>query len=184
MIAGSAVTATAPVDARTRRLTVLGVVVAVLVIDQISKQWALGALPGRTVRVVGDILRLRLVFNPGAAFGLGNFSGAGVALGLVAIAAAIWIVWYAARVDKPVMVVGLGLIAGGAIGNVVDRMFRDGGWLTGRVVDFIELPRWPVFNVADACVVAGVCLVILTLFRDRDEDVASEHAGDSERTAA
>lgn len=167
---------------RRARLFVVAIGAAVVVFDQITKIWAVAALETGPQPVVGDFLTFRLVRNPGAAFG--SFTGAGPLLGIVAVVATVWVVVYAGRLvvnagprsgaadggdaaisSRRLMwpLVGLGLIAGGAIGNVIDRLLRAPYWMRGEVIDFVELPRWPVFNVADSAVVVGVILVVASL---------------------
>lgn len=152
-----------PLRASRRRLLVAGVAVGCVLVDLLSKAWAVSALGDRSVDVLGDLLRFELTRNPGAAFG--TFQGGGVVLGLVAIAAVVWVLYYAGRVDSVTMLVGLGLIAGGASGNLVDRLFRAPGLLSGHVVDFIKFPHWPNFNVADMLVFGGVALFLLAMMR-------------------
>ncbi len=150
------------------RLLVAAVAAGVVLVDALSKRWALAVLGPDPVRVMGDLLQFWLTENSGAAFGL--FRNGGVLLGVIAIAALVWIVWYAGRVERTAPLVGLGLIAGGALGNLADRIFRTPGLLRGDVVDFIKLPNWPTFNLADVFVLSGVVLVVLTLARSRSED--------------
>ncbi len=144
------------------RLFVVGLGLIVLALDVLSKMWAVNALAHRNIPVLGSVVVLSLVHNSGAAFG--SFQGGGVFLGLAAIGALAWVVWYAGRVDNRWTLVGLSFICGGALGNLADRVFRGPGWLFGRVVDFIAFPYWPTFNVADSFVVIGVGIVILSLF--------------------
>ncbi len=152
------------------RLTVAVIALAIIGLDLATKAWALAALADSPVDVIDGMLTFRLVFNPGAAFG--TFQGAGPILGIVAIAATVWIIYYAGRVERILTLIGLGLIAGGAIGNVIDRIAREPYWFGGHVVDFVDLHWWPVFNVADSAVVIGVILVIFTLGRASSEDMA------------
>ncbi len=133
----------------------------VYALDQLTKWWALEALAGgRTIEIVGS-LRLRLVFNTGAAFSLG--SGLGPLLGLLVVGVIVALVLAGRTAPDRRTAVTVGVVAGGAIGNLSDRLLRDGGgFLGGAVVDFIDLGWWPVFNVADmAVVVGGVILAVL-----------------------
>lgn len=176
----------AAVSPARRRLIAVGVGAVVVVMDLLTKQWALTALSDvRSVDVVGSLVRFELTFNPGAAFG--SFQGAGPILGVVAVLATVWMVWYAGRVDSALAVVGLGLIVGGAIGNLVDRVTRGDGLLDGRVVDFIRLPNWPNFNVADMAVFFGVIFVVVHAFTGGagEEPNAGDGAGgDTDGAAA
>lgn len=150
--------ATALPGGRRRLGILLAVAGAVAVTDQVTKAMALSALDGgRVVPVVDGVLRLRLVHNPGAAFGIG--SSLTVVLALIVIAVIAVILTMSRRLTSVPWAIALGGMLGGAVGNLVDRMLRDPGPLRGHVVDFLELPNWPVFNVADASVVAGALLI-------------------------
>ena len=148
-------------DVTARRWQLLAVSLLVIVIDQISKAWAVSALPGN--QIDGPFgSSLRLIFNRGSAFSLGE--GFGPVFGILAIIVSIAMVWIVRKVEQRSVVTGLGLIQGGAIGNVIDRAFRDGdGFLAGAVIDFLEIGDWwPVFNIADvAIVVGGIVVAIL-----------------------
>ncbi len=148
-----------------RRLGVLlAVAGAVAVADQVTKAMALSALEGgRVVPVIDGFLQLRLVWNPGAAFGIG--SSLTVVLALIVVAVIIAILTMSRRLTSVPWAIALGGMLGGAVGNLVDRVFREPGPLRGHVVDFLELPNWPVFNVADASVVAGAVLIGLLSLR-------------------
>ena len=137
---------------------------AVLAVDQATKHWALQALTDGPIEVVGS-LQLRLTFNSGTAFSVGEGRGGLISLlGLVVVAVLLRSVveWP----GKLPAVVG-GLVAGGAMGNLLDRLLRAGGDgpLGGHVVDFIDLQWWPVFNVADIGIVGGAVLLALLSFR-------------------
>lgn len=149
-----------------RRLgLVIGVGVTVLVLDQLTKHWALNRLSGgRIVDVVGS-LRFNLTFNTGASFSIGSDSGIGPWVGLIAL-----VVVFALAMGETSRAkwgaVAAGLIGGGAIGNLVDRAFRgDDGFMHGGVVDFIDLQWWPVFNIADMGVVVGAILLVVSSLR-------------------
>ncbi len=134
-----------------------------LVVDQVSKYYAVRELDGRApVAVVGDLLQLRLVRNPGAAFSAG--ASITPVITTVAVIAAVVTVVYLLRVRHRGWAVALGLLLAGVSGNLLDRLLRPPGPFRGEVVDFLALPNWPVFNVADICIdVAGVLLVVLLL---------------------
>lgn len=157
----------APDDRRgARRLTIVVLVAAaaVLALDQVTKQLALTHLSiEESVPVLGEVLRLTLVFNPGAAFSLGtSFTPVIAAIqALIAIA----IVVASLRVRSWPWALVLGGLLGGALGNLTDRLLRQPGFGRGHVVDFLQLPYWPVFNVADIFVVAcaiGIVLISMT----------------------
>lgn len=167
---------------RRSRLLVASVAVGAVILDALAKSWAVAALAGREVSVLGDLLVFRLARNPGGAFG--SFQGAGTVLAVVAVLAVGWVLWYAGRVRETPLLVGLGLVAGGALGNLVDRVFRSPGFLRGYVVDFIDVPRWPTFNVADMCVSAGVILVVICVWRDDTARRASERCEQADGAAS
>ena len=147
--------------APTRRTTVAIIAALVIVIDQITKVWAVAALDDRTIDVVWK-LQMRLLYNPGTAFSIGQ--GFGPVLGVVACIVAIVLARMAFQPRSLVSAVGLALILGGAIGNVIDRLIRaPHGFMTGHVVDFIDFQFWPVFNVSDIGVTCGIILVIFEL---------------------
>ena len=148
---------------RLAALVVLGAVaVGVAALDLLSKLVAVDRLADRApVRLLGGAAHLTLTRNSGAAFGLG--AGATVVFTTVALTVVVVIARTASRLSSTAWAVTLGLLLGGALGNLADRMFRAPGPVRGHVVDWIELPHWPVFNVADsAIVVGGLCAVLLS----------------------
>ena len=140
---------------------------AVVAVDQLTKWWALESLDGGRVVDLVWTLRLRLVFNTGAAFS--SFQGLGPLLGVAAVAVAAALLLNRRLVSGRWSAIAAGCIAGGALGNLADRLFRsDDGFLTGAVVDFIDVQWWPVWNVADMGVVlGGAALVGHAYRRDR-----------------
>ena len=152
-----------------RTLTAL-IAVAIVVADQVTKHWALNALgDGRTIDIVGS-LRFNLAFNTGMAFAKGQ--GIGPIIAVVGVVVVAYLLIGLRRETKPGAVF-VGMVAGGAAGNIVDRLFRGEAWLRGAVVDFVDLQWWPIFNVADAAIVVGAgALVIASLVpvRPRSED--------------
>ncbi len=143
------------------------VALGVIVLDQVTKQVALSALADGPVDLVGS-LRFKLAFNSGTAFSLGSGRGGLISLlGLVVVAFLLRsVLTWPGRL--PALVAGM--VAGGAVGNLLDRVFRDGsgGVIGGHVVDFIDLQWWPVFNVADIGIVVGAILLALVSFRVPD----------------
>ena len=136
-----------------------GAAAVVLVLDQLTKQWALSALADGPVDLVGS-LRLNLVFNDRAAFSLGF--GSTTAIALVGCALVTVLVVMGVRAEQRGWALGLGIILGGALGNLTDRTFRsDDGFLSGRVVDMVDLQWWPVFNLADAALWVGIGVLLL-----------------------
>lgn len=133
-------------------------------VDQATKHWALQALADGPTDLVGS-LRLKLAFNDSAAFSLGGGRTTLIALAGVGVAAVI--VHMGLRADRRLWAMGLGVVLGGALGNLVDRALRSGeGFLGGHVVDFIDLQWWPVFNVADAALWVGIGLLLLSSWRE------------------
>ena len=138
-----------------------GVAAFVLAADAITKALVVMHLrPDEPVHVLGDVLMLDLLRNPGAAFSVGTGDT------IVFTAIAVGVVIYIARTARNLRSVGwaitLGLLLGGAIGNLADRIFRAPGLFRGNVVDWIELTRyWPVFNIADSAIVCGGILTVL-----------------------
>lgn len=158
-----------------RRVGVLvGVALTVLVADIVTKLLAVDRLAGRSpVEVVDGLLTLRLVRNSGAAFGFAQ--GLTVVFTAVAVAVVVVILRAARRLRSSGWAVALGLVLGGAVGNLVDRVFRSPGPLRGRVIDFLELPHWPVFNLADAAIVTGGLLTVLLSMRGIHYDGTRGH---------
>lgn len=149
-----------------RRRFVTGLVVlavATLALDQATKAWALATLEEGVRRpLLGDLLGLQLLFNPGAALGIAT--GTTWLLTVVAITVVVVIVRVSRRLGSRGWTVALGLLLGGALGNLVDRMIREPGVARGHVVDFIAYADWFVGNVADiAIVVAAGMLMLLSL---------------------
>lgn len=151
-----------PVRRRLRLL--LSVAGVVLALDVITKVLAVKLLtPGQPVSIIGDTVTWTLVRNSGAAFSMAT--GYTWVLTLVATGVVVGIFWMGRRLVSPWWAVGLGMILGGALGNLMDRFFRSPGPLRGHVVDFLSIGWWPVFNVADPAVVGGaILLVVLSLF--------------------
>jgi signal peptidase II len=147
-----------------RTLTAL-IAVAIVVADQATKHWALNALgDGRTIDIVGS-LRFNLAFNTGMAFAKGQ--GIGPIIAVVGVIVVAYLLVGLRRDTKPGAVL-VGMVAGGAAGNIVDRLFRGDGWLRGAVVDFVDLQWWPIFNIADAAIVLGAgALVIASLMPEK-----------------
>lgn len=173
-----------PARSRPRRsLLLIATGVVVLVVDFVSKTVAVATLSGeQPVRLLGGVLYLVLYRNPGAAFSLAE--GLTWLLSLIAIGVVLGILVFAMKVRSRGWALGLGLVLGGAAGNLTDRLVRPPGPLRGHVIDFLSLfapdgSVWPVFNLADTAIVCGgVLLVVLTLL-GRDYDGA--HGRDARR---
>jgi signal peptidase II len=155
--------------ARPRRaLALYGTAALVLALDQLSKQLVVANLAGRPpVDLVGDVVQLRYTTNSGGAFSL--LTGAPLFFGIMAMVIIGGIVYASRRAQPLSMLVVLGLILGGALGNLTDRLLRGDGLLRGEVVDFVKVGIWPVFNLADSCVVVGGILLALLLGRAESE---------------
>ena len=136
----------------------------VFVADLVSKTIVVATLSDRApVRLLGGLLTLRELRNSGAAFSIGT--SVTVVFTLIALAVIVAILRTARRLRSVPWAITLGLLLGGATGNLGDRLFRSPGFLRGHVVDWIELPHWPVFNVADSCIVCGGILAVLLATR-------------------
>ncbi len=136
----------------------------VFVADLVSKTIVVATLSDRApVRLLGGLLTLRELRNSGAAFSIGT--SVTVVFTLIALGVIVAILRTARRLRSVPWAVTLGLLLGGAAGNLGDRLFRSPGFLRGHVVDWIELPHWPVFNVADSCIVCGGILAVLLAAR-------------------
>jgi signal peptidase II len=150
------------------------VALVALTLDVISKVLVVAQLSDRApVRLLGGAIYLVKTTNPGAAFSLGT--GATVVLTVVAVAVVAFILRTASRMRSRGWAVALGLVLGGAVGNLVDRLFRAPGVGRGRVVDWISLFSsdghvWPIFNLADSAIVCGAVLAALLALRGIDID--------------
>jgi signal peptidase II len=139
----------------------VGVAVFVLAADILTKALVVAHLrAGQPVHVLGSVLELNLLRNSGAAFSLGT--GDTIVFTAIAVVVVVYILRTARKLRSAVWAVTLGLLLGGACGNLVDRIFRAPGLFRGDVVDFIEVTRyWPVFNLADSAIVCGGILTVL-----------------------
>jgi signal peptidase II len=152
----------APARSSASKLVAFVLIAVVIVLDQLTKHWSLNALnAGRTIAIFWT-LQLNLVFNSGMAFSQGQ--GVGRIIGVLAIGVVIGLLMSLRKPMTMMTVIGTGLLIGGACGNILDRMFRGDGWLSGAVVDFIDLQWFPVFNVADSAVTVGAGFLILGAF--------------------
>jgi len=155
----------AQVSRARRYALVWGVAAVVVLVDQLSKWWAVDRLSRGPIGIVGSF-RLALTHNSGGAFGLGSGVVPVVVLAVIALVVVVFVV--GRSVDRMSMAVALGLVLGGAIGNLADRLFRSPGFGRGSVIDFVDLRWWPVFNGADAAITCGcVLLVLLSFSRSR-----------------
>jgi len=147
----------------------VGVAAAVLLADQLSKAIVVAAMPGRAdINLVGEWLQITYTRNPGAAFSVGG--GFTVLLTVVAIAVVVFIVKVSARLASLAWAFALGGLLGGALGNLADRLLREPGPFRGYVVDWIQVPNYPVFNIADASIVCSAIAMVWLSFRGTPMD--------------
>ncbi len=163
-------------NAPTRRpptayLSMLVVAAAILALDQSTKQLALTLLEHRPIVLIDGLLQLRLAFNPGGAFGILQGFPSFFFVATVIVVALILVI--ARNVDRTSTALALGLVLGGGLGNLADRLLRD---FDGRVVDFIDFRFWPVFNLADSAIVVGVSLVLIFGARSHHDEGAQPSA--------
>ncbi len=128
-------------------------------IDFLTKNWAIETLSTSPRKILGSFLQLTLLRNPGAAFSMAT--GFTIIFTSISIAVALFITRYAARITSPWWAYVAGLVLGGVLGNLTDRIFREPGFLYGHVIDWIELPHWPVFNIADSSIFIAAGIAIL-----------------------
>lgn len=146
-----------------------GVAAAVVAVDQLTKAWALREFT--TPQHVIWTLELVVAHNTGTAFSLLSGKGVGPVVALLAVVVVVVVVRSMRTVEGRTAAVASGLVIGGALGNLVDRMFRShGGFMQGAVVDWINFQWWPVFNVADAAICVGaVLLAVIAIFGTEPE---------------
>ena len=135
----------------------------IVLLDQVSKAWALEALAeGRTIHVIWT-LQFNLTFNRGMAFSRGT--GIGPIIGVIGLVVVVLLLLSLRRADNALTRVATGLIIGGAVGNILDRLFRGSGWMRGAVVDFIDFQWWPVFNIADMAIMIGAATMMVAMLK-------------------
>jgi signal peptidase II len=149
----------------------VGIAAIVATADQLVKAWAVATLPeGVPVQILGNLLIFRRVANPGAAFSLAT--GATWIFSIIAVAVVVFLIWFARRIRSVAWGVLFGLLLGGTLGNLIDRLSRPPGFGVGHVVDFILVP-WllpAIFNVADTAIVTSMCLFVLLTLLGRGID--------------
>ena len=145
---------------RRRIWALIFIAVAVLALDIASKVTVVATLSGKQpIRLLGGFLKLRVDRNPGAAFSFAP--SLTILFSLIAITVIVVILRSSRRIRSLPWAVTLGLLLGGATGNLIDRIFRSPGAFRGWVVDWIQVPHWPVFNLADSAIVCGGILAVL-----------------------
>lgn len=152
----------------------LGIVAAAVVaLDQAAKAAIIAAIdPGERVEAL-PFLDLVRVLNEGVAFGFLDGQGPTLVLAVTSAALVLVLLWFARDPARPWGWLAIGLLAGGALGNLIDRVARDG------VVDFIDLPAWPSFNVADIAITLGAVLLVLAAFAEPAQEERPEARGDA-----
>ncbi len=169
-----------------RRLLYLALVIVavpVYLADQLTKAWATANLqPGQPRELIGSVLRLNLIRNSGAAFSIGT--GATWVLTAIACSVVVFILFTARRLGSRGWSLALGLLLAGSLGNLTDRMFRAPGPGRGHVVDFVQLPHYPVFNVADSAIVSAALLIAVLAFRGINIDGTRSSGGRHEKHEA
>lgn len=154
---------------RRRIVILLSVAALAYVLDLFSKIWVVTRLEGREpIHVLGSVLRFEAVRNAGAAFGFGQ--GMTIVFTIIAVGVIVVIARLARKLYSLPWAVALGLLLGGALGNLTDRIFRSPGGFQGEVVDFIAPAHFAVFNLADSAIVCGGVLIVLLSFRGLDPD--------------
>lgn len=133
-------------------------------IDFLTKNWAIANLSSSSRKVIGDFLQLTLLRNPGAAFSMAT--GFTIVFTSLSIAVVLFILRYASKIVSTGWAYVAGLVLGGVLGNLTDRIFREPSFLYGHVIDWIELPNWPIFNVADSSIVIAAVLAFYLTIRN------------------
>jgi signal peptidase II len=160
--------------ARSITLALYATAAVVYALDRVTKLWVEAALASRApIEIVPGVLSFNYTTNSGGAFGLGRsapwlFAGATVLVSVVIVSVSF-------RLDRRPLALALGLILGGALGNLTDRILNGPG-LSGYVIDFIDLQVWPVFNLADASIVVGAILLALSSARREEPEGTPEKA--------
>ncbi|MER5308082.1 signal peptidase II [Streptomyces sp. NPDC002773] len=154
---------------RRRIFALFTVAVVAYLLDLGSKMLVVAKLEGREpIRVIGDVLRFDAIRNPGAAFGMGEAFT--IIFTCIAAAVIVVIIRLARKLYSLPWAIALGLLLGGALGNLTDRIFRSPGVFEGAVVDFIAPAHFAVFNLADSAIVCGGILIVILSFRGLDPD--------------
>ena len=171
-------TVSSPSRRRGRVAALLAVAVSVLVADIITKVVVVATLSDRApIRLLGGFLTLRVTRNPGAAFSIGP--SLTIVFAVIAVGVIVFILRTSRRIQSLAWAATLGLLLGGATGNLTNRLLRYPGPFRGYVVDWIQIPHWPVFNIADSCIVCGGVLAVFLAVRGVriDASVADRRAG-------
>ena len=147
---------------KTSRMSLL-ISAVIALLDQISKAWALRDLAdGRIIHVIWT-MQFNLTYNRGMAFSRGT--GIGPIIGVIGLVVVALLLLSLRRADNALTRVATGLIIGGAVGNILDRLFRGSGWMRGAVIDFIDFQWWPVFNIADMAIMIGAATMMVAMLK-------------------
>ena len=136
----------------------------VFALDYLTKTLAIEYLSDEPKKIIGSLLQFKLAFNSGAAFSLATSGTIFLSTFSMIVAAAIF--YYGRKVTSNRWAIALGLALGGIFGNLTDRIFRSPGELQGEVVDWIQIPNWPIFNIADMSVVSAAILITLLSWKN------------------
>jgi signal peptidase II len=146
------------------RVLLFGTFGVLYAVDQATKWLAVDRLTGKPDRdLLGDLLVLHLTRNPGAAFSTGTSHTE--LFTVLAVLAVLVVLWLSRRLGSRAWAIAFGFLLAGILGNLTDRIFRAPGVLRGHVVDFLMLPHWPIFNVADMCINVAAALILVLAFR-------------------
>lgn len=143
------------------KLIALSLASAIVLLDQFIKELMIATLePQRSYQFLGDVVRLYLTFNEAAAFSIGV--GQTWIFAVLAIIASLVVIWYLSKIYTRSWAILAGVALGGIVGNLIDRLTRDGGWGNGLVVDYIQIPfNFPIFNIADVAIVSAAFIIAL-----------------------
>ena len=157
------------------RLLILAIASPIIFFDRVTKVWAEGNLEfGRPEEVIGSLLQFNLVYNPGAAFSI--LTDATWVFTVFATCFTIFVISFAHRIETLPWKIAAGMGLGGAVGNLIDRMINPPAVGQGHVIDFIMIPYWPIFNIADSSMTLAVVLIMLASLRGVDYKKTNESA--------
>ena len=133
-------------------------------LDFATKTWAISSLSSQPRKIIGSLLQFTLVKNSGAAFSLAT--GFTIFFTLLAFVVVATVTYFASRITSRGWSIAVGLLLGGVLGNLTDRIFRSPGFFNGHVIDWIEVPHWPVFNLADSAICIAALISIILSYRN------------------
>jgi len=140
------------------------IALTIWLIDYATKTWALSNFSSDPQRVIGTFLQFTLLKNSGAAFSFA--SGFTLIFSLLAVAVVATIIRFAGRISSRGWLICAGLLLGGVLGNLTDRVFREPGFFHGHVIDWIQMPNWPIFNIADIAISTAALLAFIQTMRN------------------